>query len=106
MPKILFIEHDGSEYSIEATVGQSVMQSAVDNMVRGVVGSCGGCCTCATCHGYIDPAWLGKISPKSEDEIAMLDGAMNVKENSRLTCQITVEPELDGMVIRLPESQY
>jgi 2Fe-2S ferredoxin len=106
MPKILFIEHNGTEHVVEADVGKSVMQVAVDNMVPGIVGDCGGCCTCATCHGYVDPAWEGKLSKPSEDETMMLDGALYVESNSRLTCQIIVKPELDGLVVRLPESQF
>ena len=106
MPKILYIEHNGTQHVVEAEVGKSVMQVAIDNMVPGIVGDCGGCCTCATCHGYIDPSWVDKLQVPSEEEIMMLDGALSVQPSSRLTCQITVKSELDGLVIRLPASQF
>lgn len=106
MPKILYIEHSGKEHVIEAKVGQTVMQVAVENLVPGIVGDCGGACSCATCHGYIDPAWQARIQAKNETEEAMLEGAMRVESNSRLTCQITMTPELDGLVVRLPVSQF
>lgn len=106
MPKILYIEHNGTQHLIEAEAGKSVMQVAVENMVPGIVGDCGGCCSCATCHGYVDPAWTDRLPAPSADETMMLDGALSVQPNSRLTCQITLRPELDGLVIRLPESQF
>jgi len=105
MPTIRFIDHDGTEHVVEAEAGRSVMQIAVDNSISGIIGDCGGCCSCATCHAYVDPAWASKAGPKSEDETMMLDGALEVEETSRLTCQITFTPELDGMVVRLPKSQ-
>jgi 2Fe-2S ferredoxin len=106
MPKILYIEHDGKEHLVDAEVGKSVMQNAVENLVPGIVGDCGGACSCATCHGYVDPAWADRVDPKNEGEEAMLDGALRVEANSRLTCQITMKAELDGLVVRLPVSQF
>lgn len=106
MPKILFIEHNGKEHRVEAEVGTSLMQAANDGMVPGVPGDCGGVCSCATCHGYVDPAWLDKLAPRSEDEEMLLDGALNTEANSRLTCQITMSDALDGIVVRLPASQF
>jgi ferredoxin, 2Fe-2S len=105
MAKIRFIQHDGTEHVVDGEPGTSVMQTARDNMVPGIIGDCGGNCSCATCHGYVDPAWLKKLEPRSENELVMLDGVMNVEDNSRLTCQIKVTKELDGIVIRLPISQ-
>ena len=105
MVKVRFIQHDGSEVDVEGEVGTSIMQTARDNLVRGIIGDCGGNCSCATCHGYVDPAWIDKLKPQSEDEALMLDGAMNLEGNSRLTCQIKLTQELDGIVIRLPISQ-
>jgi 2Fe-2S ferredoxin len=105
MAKVRFIQHDGSEQVVEGDDGSSVMQTAVDNMVPGIIADCGGNCSCATCHGYVDPAWMDKLPPRSEDEVVMLDGVMNVEHNSRLTCQIKLKRELDGIVIRLPRSQ-
>lgn len=106
MPKIVFIEHNGTQHVVDAPVGKSVMQVAVDNMVPGIVGDCGGCCSCATCHAYVAPEWADKLPPKQEDEAMMLDGALEVRDNSRLTCQIQVRPEIDGLVVELPVSQY
>ena len=105
MPKIHFILYSGAEHTVEANLGSSAMQTAVDNAVPGIIGDCGGNTSCATCHGYVDPAWLDKLPPISEDEAAMLDGAMRVESNSRLTCQIKMSEALDGIVIRLPISQ-
>jgi 2Fe-2S ferredoxin len=105
MTKIRFIEHDGTEHVVEAEVGNSLMQTARDNLVPGIIGDCGGNCSCATCHGYVDAAWLDKLPPQSEEEVIMLDGAMHLEHNSRLTCQIKVTPQLDGLVVRLPVSQ-
>jgi 2Fe-2S ferredoxin len=105
MPKILFIRHDGTEHAVDAEVGKTVMQTAVDHMIPGIIGDCGGACSCATCHGYVDPAWCDRAGCKNDTEEAMLDGALRVESNSRLTCQITVTPELDGLVVRLPVSQ-
>jgi 2Fe-2S ferredoxin len=105
MTKIRFIQHDGTERVVEGEAGNSIMQTARDNMVPGIIGDCGGNCSCATCHGYVDPAWLAKLPPRSENEIVMLDGVMHLEDNSRLTCQIKLTPELDGIVVRLPISQ-
>jgi ferredoxin, 2Fe-2S len=105
MVKIRFIQHDGSERVVEGEVGHSVMQTARDNMVPGIIGDCGGNCSCATCHGYVDPAWLDKLEPQSENEVIMLDGTMHLESNSRLTCQIKLTRVLDGLVVRLPISQ-
>jgi 2Fe-2S ferredoxin len=105
MTKIIYIESDGTEHSVDAADGTSVMQNALNNSVPGILGDCGGCCSCATCHGYVDPRYLDKIAPKSELEAVLLEGAIDTQPNSRLTCQIKVEPALDGLVIRLPKSQ-
>lgn len=105
MVKVRFIQHDGSESVVEGDVGNSVMQTARDNLVAGIIGDCGGTCSCATCHGYVDPAWLDKLEPRDENETIVLDGVMGVESNSRLTCQIKLKPELDGLTVRLPVSQ-
>lgn len=106
MPKIVFIEFNGTEHTVDAEVGKSVMQVATDNMVPGIMADCGGSCTCATCHAYVDAQWIGKMPGRSEDEEAMLEGALDPQDNSRLTCQVTVTEDLDGAIFRLPESQY
>jgi 2Fe-2S ferredoxin len=105
MVKVRFIQHDGAESVVEGTEGDSVMETARNNMVPGIIGDCGGNCSCATCHGYVDPDWLNKLDPVSESEEIMLDGVMGQERNSRLTCQIKLKRELDGLVIRLPVSQ-
>jgi 2Fe-2S ferredoxin len=104
--KVIFIEHNGTEHCVDAKVGASVMQAAINNLVPGIEADCGGLCACATCHGYVDAAWLAKIPPKSQGEAELLQNAPSVHPESRLTCQIQVKEELDGIVIRLPASQY
>jgi 2Fe-2S ferredoxin len=106
MPKVVFIEHNGTAHVVDAVVDKSAMQAAVAGRVPGIVAECGGGCTCATCHGYIDEAWLSKIPLKKEHEEVTLQGARDVRSNSRLTCQITIRPELDGLIIHLPVSQF
>ena len=105
MPKITFIEHSGAEHVVDADVGLSVMEAAVRNSVPGIDADCGGACACATCHVYVDAAWADKVGKPEAMEESMLDFAYEPKENSRLSCQITVRAELDGLVVRLPEFQ-
>lgn len=106
MPRIVFIEASGKEHVVEAKVGESVMQAATSNMVPGILADCGGSCTCATCHAYLDERWADQVTKISEDEAAMIEGALDTKPSSRLTCQISVTDALDGAVFRLPASQY
>lgn len=105
MPKITFIEHNGTEHVVEADVGHSVMETAVRNMVPGIDADCGGACACATCHVYVDEAWAEKTGKPEAMEESMLDFAYEPRETSRLSCQITVTEALDGLVVRLPEFQ-
>jgi ferredoxin, 2Fe-2S len=105
MPKIKFIEHNGTEHLVEADVNRSVMQAATDNMVPGIVADCGGNCACATCHVYVDEDWEAKLKPPAKEEQEMIECALHVQTNSRLSCQIAVTPDLEGLVLRLPESQ-
>ena len=106
MTRITFIEHNGTAHTVEAADSPSVMQAAVNNMVPGIVADCGGACSCATCHGYIEAPWADKLPPAADDEAAMLDCAMHRQDNSRLTCQLKLTPELDGLVVKLPVSQF
>jgi ferredoxin, 2Fe-2S len=106
MPKIKYIEHNGKEHEIEVPVGWSVMEGAVKNLVPGIDADCGGACACATCHVYVDPAWIGKLTPKQDMEETMLDFAQDLESNSRLSCQIKVTSELDGLVVKMPKSQH
>ena len=106
MAKITFIQHNGTEQTVEGIPGMTVMEAAIKNMVPGIDADCGGACACATCHVYVDGAWQSKTGSKSAMEESMLDFAENVEANSRLACQIKVTDELDGLVVRLPESQH
>jgi|SRR5690554_970894 len=106
MPVITFIQHDGAEHHVEATVGRSLMQAAVDQSVPGILGDCGGNCACATCHGFIEPSWLSRLDAADADENMMLTCAAEPpRDNSRLLCQIVVNEQLDGMRVHLPENQ-
>jgi 2Fe-2S ferredoxin len=105
MPKITFITHDGGEHAIDAPCGQTVMQAAVDNLVPSILGQCGGDCTCGTCHCYLGGDWPGRLPPASDEERAMLEFTLGVQENSRLSCQLHITEQLDGIVLRLPASQ-
>jgi ferredoxin, 2Fe-2S len=105
MPKIIFIAQNGEENAVHAEVGDSVMKAAMNSMVPGLIADCGGNCSCATCHAYVDTPWLEKLPAPSDDEKAMLECALHVEPSSRLTCQVFMTPELDGMVIRTPVSQ-
>jgi 2Fe-2S ferredoxin len=105
MPKITYIEKSGKEHVVDAALGLSVMEAAIRNMVPGIDADCGGACACATCHVYVDPAWTDKVGKPEAMEESMLDFAYEPKENSRLSCQINVTAELDGLVVRLPEFQ-
>lgn len=106
MPKIKYVEHNGKEHEIEVATGWTVMEGAVKNLVPGIDADCGGACACATCHVYVDQAWLAKLEPKADMEETMLDFAQDLEPNSRLSCQIKVTPELDGLVVRMPKSQH
>ena len=105
MAKITYITHSGKEYAVDVRNGLSVMEGAVKNNIPGIDADCGGACACATCHVYVDAAWEGKTGEKSAMEESMLDFAENVEENSRLSCQIKVSDELDGLVVSTPERQ-
>ncbi len=106
MPTIKFIEHDGTEHDVEADVDFSVMNAAINNLVPGIDADCGGECSCATCHVMVAEEWLGKIDDPSDQEGSMLDLNPDRQTNSRLSCQINVTDELDGLVVQLPEFQY
>ncbi|HEY7458874.1 MAG TPA: 2Fe-2S iron-sulfur cluster-binding protein [Xanthobacteraceae bacterium] len=105
MPKITYIQHDGTERTVDAEVGSTVMETAIRNSVPGIVAECGGACSCATCHVHVDEAWSEKVGPPSPMEEDMLDFAFDVKPTSRLSCQIKVTEELDGLIVRTPQQQ-
>ncbi len=106
MAKITYIEFGGTEHVVDVENGSSVMEGAVKNGIPGIDADCGGACACSTCHLYIDPAWKEKVGPPKDMEEDMLDFAFDVKENSRLSCQIEVTDELDGLIVRMPERQF
>jgi 2Fe-2S ferredoxin len=105
MTKIVFIAPDGTRYDVEAENGSTVMENAIRNGVPGIEAECGGACACATCHVYVDEAFrevTGSPEPMEED---MLDFAFDVRPNSRLSCQIRVRDELEGLTVTVPERQ-
>ncbi|GAB3108594.1 2Fe-2S iron-sulfur cluster binding domain-containing protein [Aestuariicella hydrocarbonica] len=106
MPKVIYIDHNDTETEVEVENGANLMQAALDNMVSGILGDCGGDCACATCHVFVDSKWQDEIDAPSELEEDLLDGLIDPQPNSRLSCQIVMEDKLDGIVLRLPESQY
>jgi 2Fe-2S ferredoxin len=105
MPKITFIDSDGARRMVEAPMGTTLMEAAVQNQVSGILALCGGACACATCHVYVDAAWLAKLDPIEEMEEGMLEAAWQRRANSRLSCQIHLGAELDGLEVTIPEQQ-
>jgi len=103
--KITFIEHDGTEHTVDAEIGSTVMETALRNDVTSIVAECGGSCTCATCVVHVDDKWSQIVGPPSEEEEEMLDSAFEVKPTSRLSCQIKVTEKLDGLIVRTPAYQ-
>jgi 2Fe-2S ferredoxin len=105
MPSITLIEHDGASHTIDAEIGKSLMQNAIDNAVPGIDADCGGACACGTCHVFVEAAWLEPSGDSDAMEEAMLGMRPDRTEVSRLSCQIEVTDALEGMVVRLPEYQ-
>ena len=105
MPKIVFVEFNGTEHAVDAVLGDSVMQAAINRSVPGILADCGGNCACATCHVYIADPWQSRLQPPSKEEADMIECALHVTEQSRLSCQITIAAGMEGMIVRLPESQ-
>ena len=106
MAKITFIQHDSTEQTVDGLPGMSVMETAVKNLVPGIDADCGGACACATCHVYVEPDWVEKTGMRSAMEEDMLDFAFDVRENSRLSCQIKISDALDGLRVTVPEKQF
>jgi 2Fe-2S ferredoxin len=106
MPTVIYKTHNGGQYEAEIATGSNLMDGALDNMIDGILGECGGACACATCHCYVDEAWIEKTGAASDMEQEMLTCVVDPQPNSRLACQITMSDELDGLVVTLPESQY
>lgn len=105
MAKITYISSDGKEFVVDAKNGSTVMENAVKNSVPGIEAECGGACACATCHVYVDDAWAEKVGSPEAMEEDMLDFAFEMKETSRLSCQVTVSDELDGLIVHIPSQQ-
>jgi ferredoxin, 2Fe-2S len=105
MPKIVFIEPGGVRREIDAPVGITLMEAARQHRIEGVVAQCGGACACATCHVYVDPAWAPKLEPPEDMEEGMLENAWEPRENSRLSCQIHITADMDGMQVTVPPRQ-
>ncbi len=106
MIRITFIEHDGTERTVEGVAGNSLMLTAVSSKLPGIDADCGGCCSCATCHVFVNEDWLDRLPPMEEDEDDMLDMTDGRRDNSRLSCQINLSEELDGLVVTTPEFQF
>ena len=105
MPKIIYLDADGTRREFDVKAGHSVMEGAIENDVPGIVAECGGACACATCHAYVEDSWLARLPEMDDMEDAMLDAAYERRPNSRLTCQIEVTDELDGLVVTLQYSR-
>jgi len=105
MPKIIYHGLDGTRHEVDVPVGNTIMEGAIDNDIDGIVAECGGACACATCHSYIAEDWLQRIKPMDDMEDAMLDSALDRRDNSRLTCQIEVTGELEGLEVIVADNE-
>ena len=105
MAKITYIEHNGKSHTVDVQNGLTVMEGAVENDIPGIDADCGGSMACATCHVYVKDDWFNKVPPKQNGEEDMLDQAFEPKKNSRLSCQMIISDELDGLIVDLPERQ-
>ena len=105
MPKITYIDHNVNSKTIEVENGLTVMEGAIQNNIPGIDADCGGSMACATCHVYVEESWLNKLSKAEDSEQDMIDMAYKPEKNSRLSCQIVVSEEIDGLVVSTPEKQ-
>jgi 2Fe-2S ferredoxin len=105
MPRITYIESDGTRHETEGEIGSTVMETAIMHGVPGIVAECGGSCTCATCLVHVDETWFAVVGPPSAEEEEQLDAAFEVKPTSRLSCQIKVTEALDGLIVHTPAYQ-
>ena len=104
MPKVIYIDVDGERHEADVSNGSSVMEGAIANGVEGILAICGGSCACSTCHGYIDDAWVDRVGPPNEIEESTLELALDRRTGSRLTCQIPMRDELDGLVVHVADN--
>ncbi len=105
MPKITYIEHSGKHHKIEVSNGLTVMEGAVQNNIPGIDADCGGSCACATCHVYVDEKWIDKLPTIENAEQDMLDMAFEPNKFSRLSCQLTINDNFDGLIVKMPSKQ-
>jgi 2Fe-2S ferredoxin len=105
MPRITFIEPDGFRREIQAPLGITLMEAAKQGGVQGILAMCGGACACGTCHVYVDAAWFARLGPREEMEEGMLECAWQPRDNSRLSCQIHITADLEGLVVAVPQHQ-
>ena len=105
MPKITYLDHQGNSKTIDVENGLTVMEGAIQNDIPGIDADCGGSMACATCHVYVEEKWLNKITKAEEAEVDMIDMAFEPKKNSRLSCQLIVSDELNGLIVTTPEKQ-
>ena len=105
MPKVTYIEHNGTAHTVDVEKGLSIMEGAIQNGVPGIDADCGGACACATCHVYVEEKWLDKFPSVGDSEKDMLDFAFETKSNSRLSCQLLLDESHDGVVVNLPTKQ-
>ena len=105
MPRITYIEHNGKTHTVDVPVGKSVMQGAIENNIPGIDADCGGSMVCGTCHVFIDPPWLYTLPPASAGEAALVEYGLYPRETSRLSCQLIVTEQMDGMTVEIPPAQ-
>ena len=106
MPTVTYIDHKGNAFEADVPVGSTVMEGALNNGIEGIIAECGGACVCATCHCMVEENWVEKAGAPGDDEEMMLEAVSERKETSRLSCQLVMTEEMDGLVVNLPESQY
>jgi 2Fe-2S ferredoxin len=105
VPKITYIQPDGEEKTVDVPVGRTVMEGAIENDIDGIVAACGGSCSCSTCHVHVDEVWMDSVGPPHDAEQDTLEFAVDVDESSRLSCQIEVTRDLDGLIVRVADEQ-
>ncbi len=105
MPRVVFLEPDGRRREFSVPAGTTLMEAARQHGVDGILAQCGGACACATCHVYVDPAWLARLPAREDMEAGMLENAWEPRPNSRLSCQIHLTEDLDGLTVSVPERQ-
>lgn len=106
MPKITYVDYQGTARTVDGQTGATVMEMAIKNDIPGIVAECGGACACATCHVYIDEAWLDVVGKPSDMEEDMLDFAIDTRQASRLSCQLKISDDYDGLIVHTPEKQF